>query len=123
MSSSVIESDFLRRELQLQPHWVGETIGQVGQAHQQVQVHDLLIRKILLQRRDLFVLDLPRSARQFFRKLQRGFGLRPKLSALGFFQRLPVFFRQPGPLRRSEVVLQSIVAAVHHGHPYVHHLV
>ncbi len=41
--------DFFFRHFQLQGQGIGEAVGQVGQAGQQVQVHDLRIGKVFLQ--------------------------------------------------------------------------
>jgi hypothetical protein len=58
--------DFLLRELHFQFQRVGEAIGEVGEAGQQVDVDDFWFGEVLAQDGEISVTDVVGRARQFF---------------------------------------------------------
>ena len=58
--------DFLLRELDFQSERIGEAVGQVHQADQQVDIDNLLIGEVLLQGVNVGVGDGFSSPRKFF---------------------------------------------------------
>jgi hypothetical protein len=116
-------SDRLRPHLQLQPERIGEAIGQIDLPDQQMQVDGLSIGEIALQPGKVIVGDLPGLAGQLLGVDERRFLRIGELGEIAVLQRAPVFGGESGSLRRSEMVLRSIVAAVENGDPDVDHLV
>lgn len=118
-------SDFLPRKLRLdlQPQPVRHPVGEVHQRHFRRQVHDLGFGEILLQRVGFGCGGTRRATRYLLRIAEGGFFLVAEIRLFGILERLPVVSRQPGSLRRSEVVLESILAVVDERDPDVNHLV
>lgn len=103
--------DFLFRKLQLQSQRIGEAVGQVCHADQQVQVDDFRLREVLFQFGDIGVGDLFGAFRELLRVLECGFFFVAETAVVAGFQGFPIFGSEDS-LRRSEVVLGSIMAAV-----------
>ncbi len=124
ISCSRVCSDLFPWHLEFESQWIGQTVGQVGHANEQVEVNNLRIAESLLpQRGDIGVAYAGRSARQLLGEGQRGLFFGAERSGDGILQVLPVVGGQAGSLRRSEVVLQSILAPVQQGDAYIDHLV
>ena len=83
-------SDFLFRKLHLQPQRIGEAVGQIGQADQQMQVDDLRVGEMLLQLFKVGVGDVSRGAGQLFRVGQGGLFFLGEAGVVAVFQRFPV---------------------------------
>jgi hypothetical protein len=81
----VVKSDFFGGELQLQSQGIREPVGQIGQADEQVEIHNLLIGEVLLDRGNIGIADLPWRARELLSEGERDFGLRAELSCLRIF--------------------------------------
>ncbi len=110
-------------KLQIASQWVGKAIGQIHQADQHIQINNFAVVEVLFERGDVAVINMVRRAREFFGEGQRGFFFLRKGSRRWIFECLPIVRCKAGSLRRSEMVLQSIVALVDHGDAEVDQLV
>jgi hypothetical protein len=88
-----------------------------------VHIHDLRVGEMFFQRGEVGVIHVMRRLGQFFHIAQGDLFLLSETSAVAFLQRLPVLGRQAGSLRRSEMVLGSIVALVKERNAQIDHLV
>jgi hypothetical protein len=109
--TSYFGSDFLFRKLHLQSERIGEAVGQVCHSNQQMQVNDFGLGEVLLQLGDIGRGDLVRSFREFLRVLECGLFLFAEAAVVAGFKSFPIF-RGEYSLRRSEMVLGSIVAVI-----------
>ena len=87
-----------------------------------MQVDDLGLRKLLFQRGDVRIADLVWTFREFLRVLKRSFFLFAEAAVVAGLQGFPIF-RSKYSLRRSEMVLGSIMAVVQQGDPQVGSLI
>ena len=81
-----------------------------------MQVNDFRLGKMLFQFSDVGISDLFRVFGQFFCVLEGGSFFGREATIVSGFQSFPVFGSEDS-LRRSEMVLGSIVATVEHGYP------
>jgi len=86
-----IRSDLFLRELHFHPERVGEAVGKVGEAREQVNVDDFRFGEMLAQRREVAVGDVVRRACQFFDIDQRGTFFFAVAGVICSPQRRPVF--------------------------------
>ncbi|HTD23627.1 MAG TPA: lysozyme inhibitor LprI family protein [Terriglobales bacterium] len=111
------------RKFQIHSQRIGEAVGQIHQAHQKIEFNNLAIVEVRFEDGDVAVIDIVRRARKFFGKDQCGFFFFGKRRRRWIFEGFPIVGCKAGSLRRSEVVLQSIVALVDHGNADVDQLV
>ena len=81
-----------------------------------MQVNDFRLGEVFLQFSNIGISDLFRVFGQFFCVLEGGPFFRREATIVAGFQSFPVFGSEDS-LRRSEMVLGSIVATVEHGYP------
>src|SRR5271157_663355 len=116
-------SNLLFRKLQVGPQRIGEAVGQIGQADQQIEFNDLGVGKVELQALNVGVGNRAGIASELLGEVQRGFLLLAEVAMLASLQVLPVVSRQPHALRRGEMMLQAVSAAIEHRDADVHYLV
>src|SRR5271157_3513937 len=116
-------SNLLFWKLQIGTQRVGEAVGQIGQADQQIEVNDLGVRKVELQALNVSVGNRVGIAGELLGEVQCGFFLLAEVAVLACLQVLPVVSRESHALRRREMVLQAIAAAVDRRDADVHHLI
>jgi len=110
-------------EFQVHSQRVSEAVCQIHQPDQKIEFNNLAIVEMRFEGSDVAVINIVRSAREFFGKGQCGFFFFGKRRRRWIFECLPIVGCKAGSLRRSEVVLQSIVALVDHGNADVDQLV
>lgn len=111
--------EFHLRKFHFQSQRVGDAVGEVGDAGQQVQVNDLGVGEVLFQGREVSVGDIVRVFRELLDVAQGGLFFRGEAGDVAFLEGLPVVGGESGSLRRSEMVLGSIVALVEKRHAQV----
>src|SRR5215469_18660785 len=84
-----------------------------------MNIHDLVVGEVLLQRGYVRIHHIFRSSREFLCILQRCLMLLPKTRVSTLTERSPIVPSEPGSLRRSEVMLQSVVASIQPRHAYI----
>src|SRR5271157_3671215 len=110
-------------KLQIGTQRVGEAVGQIGQADQQIEVNDLGVRKVDLQALNVGVGNRVGIAGELLGEVQRSFLFLAEVAVLACVQVLPVVSRQPHALRRGEMMLQAVSAAIEHRDADVHYLI
>jgi hypothetical protein len=106
--------DLLLGKLQIGPQRIRQPVSEIHQTHQNIQIQNLLIGKVGPQGIDIRVVNVLKFARQFLRKLQGCLFVGFETAIVAVLQRLPVILGQPYSLRRSDVMLQSIMTAIDH---------
>ena len=81
-----------------------------------MQVNDFRLGEVFLQFSNVRISDLFRVFCQFFGVLQGGFFFGREAAVVSGFQGFPIFGSEDS-LRRSEMVLGSIMAAIEQGYP------
>ncbi len=79
---------------------IGEAVGQVRQADQQIEVHDLGFREMQLQALNVAVGNRVRIASELLGEIQRGFFLLAEVAMLAILEVLPILSRKPNALGR-----------------------
>src|SRR5208283_2545159 len=82
VGSRETESYLLFRKLHICPQRVGEAVGQIGQADQQIEVNDLGVGKVELQALNICIGNRVRIAGEFLGEVQRGFLLFAEVAVL-----------------------------------------
>ncbi len=62
-----------RGKLQIDPQRIGEAVGQVNHADQQIEFNDFAVVEVLFERGDVAVVDSVRRPGELFSEGQRGF--------------------------------------------------
>jgi hypothetical protein len=88
-----------------------------------VQVDDFAVGEVLFQGREVSIGDSMRLFRQLLDVAQGGLFLRSEAGDIAFLESLPVVGGESGSLRRSEMVLRSIVALIEKRHAQIDELV
>ena len=82
-----------------------------------MQVNDLGVGEVLFQGHEVCVVDIVRLFRQLLDVAQGSLFFRREAGDVAFLEGLPVVGGKSGSLRRSKMVLGSIVALVEERHP------
>src|SRR5215472_16026187 len=88
-----------------------------------MNIYDLFVGEVLLERGYVRIHHIFRCSREFLCILQRCLMLLPKARVGALAERSPIVPCKSGSLRRSEMMLQSIVASIQPRHAYINLLV
>src|SRR5579863_8396546 len=103
--------DFFFGEFQFQAERVGEAVGEVGQAGEQVEIDDFGFGEFFFQDGDVGVGDVVRGTGEFFSIDERGFFFGGVTRVVPGAERRPVFGGEAHALGRGHVMLGAIMAA------------